>query len=114
VLPQRRIDSSKVAAALGAHLPAAFDGALHLRQFQGGPSNPTYHLATTVGDYVLRKKPPGQLLPSAHAVGREIGRAGAGAWRGIRSDRRTGLDAGAALRTVVTLRAAAGRRAAPG
>ena len=42
-----------------------------MRQFMGGQSNPTYHLATPGGDYVLRRKPPGKLLPSAHAVDRE-------------------------------------------
>jgi aminoglycoside phosphotransferase (APT) family kinase protein len=40
-------------------------------QFQGGQSNPTFHLRTVHGDYVLRKKPPGKLLPGAHAVERE-------------------------------------------
>ena len=44
---------------------------LEIRQFEGGQSNPTYLLHTPVRDYVLRKKPPGQLLPSAHAVERE-------------------------------------------
>ena len=42
-----------------------------VRQFEGGQSNPTYFLHAASGDYVLRKKPPGQLLPSAHAVDRE-------------------------------------------
>jgi len=42
-----------------------------VRQFEGGQSNPTYHLHTPDRDYVLRKKPPGQLLPSAHQVDRE-------------------------------------------
>ena len=42
-----------------------------VRQFQGGFSNPTFHLQTRDRAYVLRKKPPGQLLPSAHAVDRE-------------------------------------------
>lgn len=37
----------------------------------GGQSNPTYRIRTDAGDYVLRKKPPGQLLPSAHAIDRE-------------------------------------------
>lgn len=71
VLPQHRIDAAAVAAALRPVLDAAFDGRVTIRQFQGGQSNPTYHLATNVGDYVLRKKPPGKLLPSAHAVERE-------------------------------------------
>jgi aminoglycoside phosphotransferase (APT) family kinase protein len=42
-----------------------------VRQFQGGFSNPTFHLQTADRALVLRKKPPGQLLPSAHAVDRE-------------------------------------------
>src|SRR6185436_4674371 len=48
-----------------------FRGPLEIRQFEGGQSNPTYLLHTPARDYVLRKKPPGQLLPSAHAVERE-------------------------------------------
>ena len=48
-----------------------FHGPLEIRQFEGGQSNPTYVLRTPARDYVLRKKPPGQLLPSAHAVERE-------------------------------------------
>ncbi|WP_088285907.1 phosphotransferase family protein [Ideonella sp. A 288] len=72
VLSQHRIDASAVAAWLRPHLGAAFDGQVQLRQFQGGQSNPTYHVATNVGALVLRKKPPGQLLPSAHAVEREF------------------------------------------
>jgi len=43
-----------------------------VRQFLGGQSNPTYHLRAGSGDYVLRRKPPGKLLPSAHAVEREF------------------------------------------
>lgn len=48
-----------------------FSGPLEIRQFEGGQSNPTYFLHTPGRDYVLRKKPPGDLLPSAHAVDRE-------------------------------------------
>ena len=55
---------------LSAHL-APFLGPLRIRQFEGGQSNPTYLLHTSDRDYVLRKKPPGQLLPSAHQVDRE-------------------------------------------
>jgi aminoglycoside phosphotransferase (APT) family kinase protein len=71
VLPQHRIDDAAVTAALRPHLRDDFDGELRIRQFQGGQSNPTYHLSSNVGDNVLRKKPPGKLLPSAHAVERE-------------------------------------------
>ena len=48
-----------------------FRGPVEVRQFEGGQSNPTYFLHTIARDYVVRKKPPGQLLPSAHAVDRE-------------------------------------------
>jgi len=48
-----------------------FAGPLTVEQFKGGQSNPTYKLATAGGDYVLRRKPPGRLLPGAHAVERE-------------------------------------------
>lgn len=44
---------------------------IEVRQFRGGQSNPTYALAIDDRRYVLRKKPPGQLLPGAHAVERE-------------------------------------------
>jgi aminoglycoside phosphotransferase (APT) family kinase protein len=43
-----------------------------VRQFKGGQSNPTYLLETPARKYVLRRKPPGKLLPSAHAVDREF------------------------------------------
>jgi aminoglycoside phosphotransferase (APT) family kinase protein len=47
-------------------------GPLHVRQFRGGQSNPTYLLESGAQRYVLRRKPPGALLPSAHAVDREF------------------------------------------
>lgn len=50
---------------------AGFGGPIRVRQFPGGQSNPTYRLDTPAGDYVLRRKPPGVLIPSAHAVDRE-------------------------------------------
>jgi aminoglycoside phosphotransferase (APT) family kinase protein len=49
-----------------------FAGPLAVRQFKGGQSNPTYLLETPGRRYVLRRKPPGKLLPSAHAVDREF------------------------------------------
>ena len=49
-----------------------FAGPLTVRQFKGGQSNPTYLLETPARRYVLRRKPPGKLLPSAHAVDREF------------------------------------------
>ena len=48
-----------------------FAGPVSQRQFKGGQSNPTYLLETPTRNYVLRRKPPGKLLPSAHAVDRE-------------------------------------------
>jgi aminoglycoside phosphotransferase (APT) family kinase protein len=48
-----------------------FRGPLDAEQFEGGQSNPTYKLLSGAGSYVLRRKPLGQLLPSAHAVDRE-------------------------------------------
>jgi aminoglycoside phosphotransferase (APT) family kinase protein len=49
-----------------------YAGPLEVRQFKGGQSNPTYQLVTPGKKYVLRRKPPGKLLPSAHAVDREF------------------------------------------
>ena len=50
---------------------AGFAGPLEVSQFKGGQSNPTYKLETPTGTYVLRRKPPGPLLPGAHAIERE-------------------------------------------
>src|SRR5437868_4833369 len=49
-----------------------FRGSLTAERFSGGQSNPTYKLTAGSGEYVLRRKPPGPLLPSAHAVDREF------------------------------------------
>jgi aminoglycoside phosphotransferase (APT) family kinase protein len=48
-----------------------FEGLLRVRQFPGGQSNPTYRLQGPQRSWVLRRKPPGVLLPSAHAIERE-------------------------------------------
>ena len=45
-----------------------YAGPLTVRQFKGGQSNPTYELTTPTRAYVLRRKPPGELLPGAHAI----------------------------------------------
>jgi aminoglycoside phosphotransferase (APT) family kinase protein len=66
-----RFDEAALARYLADKL-AGFEAAYQVRQFQGGQSNPTYHLSTRAGDYVLRKQPGGTLLPSAHAVDREF------------------------------------------
>ena len=47
-------------------------GPLTIRQFRGGQSNPTYHLSDGASQWVLRRKPPGTLIASAHAVDREF------------------------------------------
>lgn len=67
---RHRFDEGALGEWLIGHLPG-FQGPLAVRQFEGGQSNPTFHLAATSGEYVLRKKPPGALLPSAHAIDRE-------------------------------------------
>jgi aminoglycoside phosphotransferase (APT) family kinase protein len=63
-------DTSRLEGWLEAHV-AGFRGPVEVRRFSGGQSNPTYLLETPAARYVLRKKPPGTLLPSAHAVDRE-------------------------------------------
>jgi len=64
-------DPEPLARYLGATLPG-FEGPLRVSQFEGGQSNPTYLLHTPSRNYVMRRKPPGALLPSAHAVDREF------------------------------------------
>ena len=62
------------AAALEAYLAqviGGFNGPVTLERFKGGQSNPTYKLSTLARSYVLRRKPFGRLLPSAHAIERE-------------------------------------------
>ncbi len=64
-------DTARLADYLAANV-SGFAGPLSVRQFKGGQSNPTYLLETQQRRYVLRRKPPGKLLPSAHAVDREF------------------------------------------
>src|SRR5262249_29975293 len=66
-----RFDAARLETWLAAHA-LGFRGPLAVRQFKGGQSNPTYRLETPGRRYVLRRKPPGKLLPSAHAVDREF------------------------------------------
>lgn len=69
-LEQHRIDPARLAAWLADHVPVV-DG-LEVQQFQGGMSNPTYLIGVADGTrYVIRKKPPGKLLPKAHQIDRE-------------------------------------------
>lgn len=65
------IDLAALEAYMAGHV-AGFEGPLEAAQFKGGQSNPTYRLTSPSGRYVLRRKPPGRLLPSAHAVDREF------------------------------------------
>jgi aminoglycoside phosphotransferase (APT) family kinase protein len=66
-----RFAPQRLEAYLARTVPG-FSGPLTVRQFKGGQSNPTYLLETPARKYVLRRKPPGKLLPSAHAVDREF------------------------------------------
>src|SRR5499427_7727280 len=66
-----RIDIGALEGYLARQV-AGFAGPLRVRQFKGGQSNPTYLVETPARAYVLRRKPPGKLLPSAHAVDREF------------------------------------------
>ncbi len=65
------LDTNAVATYLRDYLPG-FDGKIEAVKFQTGQSNPTFLLDTAAGKYVLRRKPPGTLLKSAHAVDREF------------------------------------------
>jgi len=87
VLETHRFDVGALDRYLRAHIKD-FAGIAVVRQFRGGQSNPTYYLETELApsgadldssgadllgprQLVLRRKPPGQLLPSAHAIERE-------------------------------------------
>lgn len=64
------LDTKALGAWLAANVPG-FLAPFELAKFPSGQSNPTYRLSAASGDYVLRRKPFGKLLPSAHAVERE-------------------------------------------
>jgi len=66
-----RFDEQQLEAYLTAEIDG-FEGPLTITEFKGGQSNPTYRLDAASGSYVLRRKPPGKLLKSAHAVDREF------------------------------------------
>lgn len=70
VLPAHRFDEARLLEWLQKAQPG-FGNRLEVKQFQGGQSNPTFLLEADSGCYVLRKKPPGKTLPSAHMVERE-------------------------------------------
>jgi aminoglycoside phosphotransferase (APT) family kinase protein len=67
-----RFDERRLDAWLRDALGGSYAGPLTVNQFDGGQSNPTYLLKTPRSKYVLRRKPPGVLLKSAHAVDREF------------------------------------------
>ena len=68
---RHRIDEAKLDQWMGENVEG-YRGPLTVLQFKGGQSNPTYRLDTPEKSYVLRRKPFGKLLPSAHAVDREF------------------------------------------
>ncbi len=70
VRDQHRFDEASLLAWMHSNVKG-FAGPLTVEQFKGGQSNPTYKLITPGQNYVLRRKPPGTLLASAHAVDRE-------------------------------------------
>ena len=65
------LDEAAVSSYLKEHLDG-FEGPMEVTKFQTGQSNPTFQLKTPSHSYVLRRKPPGVLLKSAHAVDREF------------------------------------------
>jgi aminoglycoside phosphotransferase (APT) family kinase protein len=67
---QHAFDAAPLADWMHANVPG-FAGPIEVRQFAGGQSNPTFLVQSSNHRYVLRRKPPGKLLPSAHAVDRE-------------------------------------------
>ncbi len=71
VAPQHAFDAARLADWMHAKVDG-FSGQLTVEQFKGGQSNPTFRLSAGGKNYVMRRKPPGKLLPSAHAVDREF------------------------------------------
>ena len=68
--PRYRLDEAALDAWMAANV-AGYAGPLTVRQFKGGQSNPTYLLEAGADRFVLRQKPGGPILPSAHAIYRE-------------------------------------------
>jgi len=68
---RHRLDAARLDAWMRANVEG-YAGDLVVEQFKGGQSNPTYRLTSGGHRYALRRKPPGKLLPSAHAVDREF------------------------------------------
>ncbi|MBK6630524.1 MAG: phosphotransferase [Betaproteobacteria bacterium] len=70
VSERHAFDTGRLADWLRTHVEG-YSGELSVEQFKGGQSNPTFLLSAGNKKYVMRRKPPGKLLPSAHAVDRE-------------------------------------------
>jgi hypothetical protein len=70
IRPGHGFDVSRLASYLAGHIEGLSPN-LTVRQFRGGQSNPTFLIESGASRYVLRKKPSGQLLPSAHMIERE-------------------------------------------
>jgi len=68
---RHRVDEARLAEWMQQNVEG-YKGPLEVQQFKGGQSNPTYRLNTPGRSYVMRRKPFGKLLPSAHAVDREF------------------------------------------
>ena len=68
---QHAFDTARLSAWMQTHIDG-YAGPVEVQQFSGGQSNPTFLVQSRSGPYVLRRKPPGKLLPSAHAVDREF------------------------------------------
>jgi aminoglycoside phosphotransferase (APT) family kinase protein len=69
-MTEQALDEKTLGAWLDANVES-FQGPFELTKFPSGQSNPTYRIRAASGDYVMRRKPFGKLLPSAHAVDRE-------------------------------------------
>jgi len=71
VAEKHRFDEARLEAYLKDRIEG-WRGPIQVEQFKGGQSNPTYRISAGGKRYALRRKPPGKLLPSAHAVDREF------------------------------------------
>ncbi len=71
VSEENRFDEAALVRWMEANVEG-FEGPVTVRRFKGGQSNPTFKLVSANHAYVMRRKPPGKLLPSAHAVDREF------------------------------------------
>jgi len=93
VAERQRFDAARLQAWMSAHVEGFDDGGepIVVEQFRGGQSNPTFRITAGPKKYVMRRKPPGKLLPSAHAVDREYRAISALARAGIPVARTYGL-----------------------